>query len=116
MVDGKKMGKGLLEGMNILKGIGLALGGLLVVLIVALLIVGVLTESVADGNIPVSGNATSGITGAIIDLETTATTNVTNIVNNIPLIIGLVALVVVLAVIGWLVFKNNGKGSSGVEF
>lgn len=111
MVDGKKMGKGLLEGMDILKGIALGLGGLLLTIIVALIVVGTVTDSVADGNIPVS----TSMAGNITALETTATTNVTNITNNIPLIIGLVALVVVLAVIGWLVFGKKGS-SSGSEF
>jgi len=107
MVEGKQMGKGLLEGMDVLKGIALALISLVVVLIIGLLIVGVLGQTATSGNI----NVSSGINTSIAGLETITTTNVTNITNNLPLIIGLVALVVILLVIGWMVFKKKGSSS-----
>lgn len=104
------MGNALLNGMDILKGIAMGLGGLLVTVIIVLLVVGVLTNTVEDGSIPVSSSINTSVTG----LETTATSATTAITNNITLIIGLVALVVILAVIGFMVFKSGkGKSSEG---
>ena len=111
MVEGKQMGKGLLEGMDVLKGIALALISLVVILIIGLLIVGVLGQTATSGSI----NVSTGINTSIAGLETITTTNVTNITSNLQLIIGLVALVVILLVIGWMVFKKEGKKSS-VDF
>ena len=101
------MGKGLLDGMGILKGIALGLGALAVIAILVLLIVGVLTKTVQDGNIPIN-NATYNV--SIPAINTDVNTYVDDVLDNLPLIIGLVALVVVLAVIGWMVF---GRGKSG---
>jgi len=110
-MEGKKMGKGLTDGMQILRTLVVGLGAVILSAVIVLITVGVVTDTVADGNIPLSGNATTGMTGAVVDLETTATTNVTTALSNLPLIFGILALVIVLAVIGWLVFGRNSKGA-----
>jgi len=108
-MDSKQMGRGLTDGMDTLKKIGVALGALLVLLIVIYIIVGIFTKQVADGNIPVSSATNTSIQA----LEATLSTNVTSILANVPIIVGLVALVVILAVIGWLVFGKGKSGSKG---
>ncbi len=103
------MGKGLTDGMKILKTIALGLGGLAIISVIVLLIVGVLAQTVAEGNIPVP-NATNT---SVASVNTDVNTYVDSILDNLPLIIGLVALVVVLAVIGIWVYGRNSKSGFG---
>ena len=106
------MGKGLTDGMDTLSVLINALIGIGITALLAIIVVGVFSNSVTSGDIPISASAVANVTA----VEGQVNEGVETAMSNIGLIFGLVALVVILVIFSIFRSGRKSKGSGDNSF
>jgi len=101
---------GITDGAKALKQVGLAVGGLIVMMVVIFLIVGSVTKQASDGNIPVSNDTINNMTALEGDLADSKD----SIITGVGIVLGFVGLAVVFILIKYLMGKKESE--SVVDF
>ena len=112
-MNGKGVGKGIMEGANVLYGVGLAFLGLAVMFMFGFILVGSLSYQVAEGNIPVTDQTNTSVASVEDDFESVRS----SASSAQTAIIGFIVLaVIIMIIVGIGILKIKGKGGSGADF